>query len=69
MPSWFVFGEDDRNIPKAVQHYMAERAHAHRTIEIPGASHAVAVAHAGTTAGLILEAASEAATRTVRTQR
>jgi pimeloyl-ACP methyl ester carboxylesterase len=58
LPSWFVFGEEDRNIPKAVQHYMAERARAHRTIEIPGASHAVAVAHPGTTAGLILEAAA-----------
>jgi pimeloyl-ACP methyl ester carboxylesterase len=58
LPSWFVFGEEDRNIPKAVQHFMAERARAHRTIEIPGASHAVPVAHAGTTAGLILEAAS-----------
>jgi pimeloyl-ACP methyl ester carboxylesterase len=58
LPSWFVFGEEDRNIPKAVQHYMAERARAHRTIEIPGASHAVGVAHPGTTAGLILEAAA-----------
>src|SRR4051794_31573970 len=58
LPSWFVFGEEDRNIPKAVQHYMAERANARRTIEIPGASHAVPVAHAGTTAGVILEAAS-----------
>ena len=50
LPSWFVFGEEDRNIPKAVEHYMAERAGAHRTIEIPGASHAVPVAHPGTTA-------------------
>src|SRR3954454_2867394 len=58
LPSWFVFGEEDRNIPKALQHFMAERARAHRTIEIPGASHAVPVAHAGTTAGVILEAAS-----------
>jgi len=58
LPSWFVFGEEDRNIPKAVQHFMAERARAHRTLEIPGASHAVAVAHPGTTAHLILEAAS-----------
>src|SRR3954464_2947357 len=57
-PSWFVFGEDDRNIPKAVQHFMAERARSHRTLEIPGASHAVAVAHPGTTAHVILEAAS-----------
>ena len=58
LPSWFVFGEEDRNIPKALEHYMAERAHAHRTIEIPGASHAVAVAHPGATAGLILDAAA-----------
>jgi pimeloyl-ACP methyl ester carboxylesterase len=57
-PSWFVFGEDDRNIPKAVQHFMAERAGAHRTLEIPGASHAVAVAHPGRTAHVILDAAS-----------
>jgi pimeloyl-ACP methyl ester carboxylesterase len=57
-PSWFVFGEEDRNIPKAVEHYMAERAQAHRTIEIPGASHAVPAAHPGTAAGLILEAAA-----------
>jgi len=58
VPSWFVFGEEDRNIPKALEHYMAERAHAHSTIEIPGASHAVSVAHPGTTAELILEAAA-----------
>ena len=37
---------------------MAERAHARRTIEIPGASHAVSVAHPGATADLILEAAA-----------
>jgi len=58
LPSWFVFGEEDRNLPKALEHYMAERAHAHRTIEIPGASHAVSVAHPGTTVGVILEAAA-----------
>src|SRR3954469_16518847 len=58
LPSWFVFGEEDRKIPKAVHHFMAERARAHRTLEIPGASHAVAVAHPGTTARLILEAAT-----------
>ena len=56
LPSWFVFGEQDRNIPCAVEHYMAERAGAHRTIEIPGASHAVAVAHPEATAHLVLPA-------------
>ena len=49
LPSWFVFGEEDRNIPAALERYMAERAGAHRTIEIPGASHAVPVAHPSAT--------------------
>ena len=40
LPSWFVFGEEDRNIPAALQRFMAERAGARRTVEIPGASHA-----------------------------
>jgi pimeloyl-ACP methyl ester carboxylesterase len=44
--------------PAAVQHFMAKRARAQRTIEIPGASHAVSVAHPDATAHLILEAAA-----------
>jgi pimeloyl-ACP methyl ester carboxylesterase len=55
-PSWFVFGEEDRNIPAALEHYMARRAGARRTIEIPGASHAISVAHPQATAALIVEA-------------
>ena len=58
IPSWFLFGEEDRNIPAALEHYMAERAGARRTIEIPGASHAVSVAHPAATARLVLEAAA-----------
>jgi len=58
VPSWFVFGELDRNIPAELEHFMAKRARAHRVIEIPGASHAVSVAHPEATAHLILEAAS-----------
>jgi pimeloyl-ACP methyl ester carboxylesterase len=55
-PSWFVFGDEDRNIPSALAHYMAERAGAHRTIEIPGASHAISLTHPHRTAELILGA-------------
>jgi pimeloyl-ACP methyl ester carboxylesterase len=55
-PSWFVFGEEDRNIPAALGRYMAKRAGAHRTVEIPGASHAISVAHPRATAELILAA-------------
>jgi pimeloyl-ACP methyl ester carboxylesterase len=58
VPSWFLIGEQDRIIPAALQHYMAERAQAHRTIEIPGASHAIPVSHPDATAHLILEAAA-----------
>jgi len=58
IPSWFIFGEDDRNIPAALEYYMAERAQAHRTLEIPSASHAVTVAHPAATARQILDAAT-----------
>ena len=57
LPSWFLIGEGDRVIPPALQHYMAERARAQRTIEIPGASHAAAVSHPDSAADLIREAA------------
>jgi pimeloyl-ACP methyl ester carboxylesterase len=58
VPSRFVIGEEDRNIPAALQHYMAERAGAHRTLEIPGASHAISVSHPEAVADEILEAAA-----------
>jgi pimeloyl-ACP methyl ester carboxylesterase len=58
LPSWFVFGEEDRNIPAALEHHMARRAQAHRTLEIPGASHAISVSHPDATARMILEAAA-----------
>ena len=53
-----MFGELDRNIPAQLEHFMADRAHARRTTEIPGASHAVSVAHPKATAHLVLEAAA-----------
>jgi pimeloyl-ACP methyl ester carboxylesterase len=58
LPSWFLIGEKDVTIPAALQHYMAERAGARRTIEIPGASHALTVSHPEATAHLIVEAAA-----------
>jgi pimeloyl-ACP methyl ester carboxylesterase len=58
LPSWFLIGEKDRNIPAELQHFMAERAGSQRTVEIPGASHAIAVSQPQATADLILEAAA-----------
>jgi pimeloyl-ACP methyl ester carboxylesterase len=56
-PTYFVIGAEDRNNPAALQRSLAERANAQRTVEIPGASHAVAVSHPDETADLVLEAA------------
>jgi pimeloyl-ACP methyl ester carboxylesterase len=58
VPSWFLIGQEDRIIPAALQHFMAERAGARRAIEIPGASHAISVSHPEATADLILQAAT-----------
>jgi pimeloyl-ACP methyl ester carboxylesterase len=57
VPSWFAIGERDRIIPPALQHYMAERAGARRTIEIPGASHGAPVSEPGAVVELILDVA------------
>ena len=57
IPSWFVFGELDRNIPAASHRFMAERAGAREVVEIEGASHAVGVSHPEEVADMILRAA------------
>jgi pimeloyl-ACP methyl ester carboxylesterase len=58
VPSWFLIGEEDRIIPPDLQRFMANRAGARRTVELPGASHAAAVSHPDATARLIVEAAA-----------
>ena len=63
IPSWFVFGSEDRNIPVAVHRFMAERAGSRRTVEIPGGSHTVAIPEAAVVVDLIREAAAESATQ------
>lgn len=57
VPSWFVWGSLDRNIPAALHAYMAKRAHAREAIEIKGASHVVMISHARAVAALIERAA------------
>jgi pimeloyl-ACP methyl ester carboxylesterase len=61
VPSWFLFGELDRNIPAGAHHVMAERAGSTSTVEIAGASHVVGISHPDETAQLILEAAGSRA--------
>jgi len=56
IPSWFVFGELDRNIPVALHRFMADRAGAKGTLEVAGASHALMVSNPGAVASAILNA-------------
>ncbi|MBP2707881.1 alpha/beta hydrolase [Microbispora sp. RL4-1S] len=57
IPSWFVHGERDLNIPAAALRFMAERAGSRGTTEIPGASHALAASQPDAVAAVIRDAA------------
>lgn len=60
VPSWFLFGELDRNIPAGAHRVMAERAGARRSVQVAGASHSVGVSHPQETADLVMEAVGAA---------
>ncbi len=53
LPSWFVFGTGDKNIPVEGLRFMAERAGSLKTVEIPDASHSVMVSNPDAVADLI----------------
>jgi pimeloyl-ACP methyl ester carboxylesterase len=57
IPSWFVFSDQDLNIPVALHRFLAERASARGVREIAGASHALSVSQPAAVAETILEAA------------
>jgi pimeloyl-ACP methyl ester carboxylesterase len=61
IPSWFIYGSRDKNIPPALQPFMAERAGAKRTVEIAGASHVLMISHPDAVVKMIEEAATSAA--------
>ncbi|MGR4866127.1 alpha/beta fold hydrolase [Caulobacter sp. LARHSG274] len=58
LPSWFVYGTGDRNIPPAALGFMATRAGSKKTVVIEGASHVVMVSHPKAVAELIEAAAA-----------
>jgi len=57
IPSWFVYGDKDKNIPPQAMAFMAERAHAKQTVVVKGGSHVVMVSHPKVVANLIEKAA------------
>ncbi|MBX5168492.1 alpha/beta hydrolase [Rhizobium sp. NZLR1b] len=58
IPSWFVYGDADKNIPPAALAWMAERAGSKETVVVKGASHVVMVSHPDKVAKVIEDAAS-----------
>jgi pimeloyl-ACP methyl ester carboxylesterase len=56
IPSWFVYAELDKNIPAAVEVFMADRAGAKAAVEIPGASHVVMISQPQAVTDVILQA-------------
>jgi pimeloyl-ACP methyl ester carboxylesterase len=58
LPSYVIYGTGDRNIPAQTQRFMADRAHARKTIAVEGGSHALMVSHPDKVTALIEEAAT-----------
>jgi pimeloyl-ACP methyl ester carboxylesterase len=59
IPSWFLSGSLDKNIPAAVHQFLAKRANAKKYVEVPGASHVVMITHPDALVKLIDEATAE----------
>jgi pimeloyl-ACP methyl ester carboxylesterase len=62
VPSWFIYGDGDRNIPAQALQFMADRAGSRGTVAIPGASHVVMVSQPQEVTDLI-DRAAQAASR------
>jgi pimeloyl-ACP methyl ester carboxylesterase len=61
IPSWFIYGTLDKNIPPVLQPFQAERAGAKKIVGVKGASHVVMISHPDLVANLIQEAAAATA--------
>jgi pimeloyl-ACP methyl ester carboxylesterase len=59
IPSWWIFGDKDKNIPPQAMQFMAERAKSKQTTVVKGASHVVMVSNPKPVAQII-EAAAKA---------
>lgn len=57
LPSYVIYGSADRNIPAAAMVFMAERAHAKKTVAVADGSHALMVSHPEEVAAIIEDAA------------
>lgn len=59
IPSWFLYGSLDKNIPPALHAFLAKRAGAKKVVEVKGASHVVMISHPDALVQLIDAATAE----------
>ena len=59
LPSWFIYGSGDKNIPAAGLAFMAERAGSKKTVVVEGASHVVMMSHPQAVTDIIKQAAEQ----------
>jgi pimeloyl-ACP methyl ester carboxylesterase len=59
LPSYFVYGTADKNIPAAALEFMAKRANSRNTVVVKDASHVVMTSNPGPVAKLIEQAIAE----------
>ena len=57
IPSWFVYGTDDKCIPPALYQFMGGRADAKETVAVKGASHLLLISHPDVVVKMIEDAA------------
>ncbi len=59
IPSWFIYGSLDLNIPPALIDFMAKRADAFETVVVADGSHVLMISHPDEVANLVMQAAGE----------
>lgn len=57
VPSYFIYGSADKNIPEAALKFMADRAGSKKTVDVKGASHVVMVSNPARVVAIINDAA------------
>jgi pimeloyl-ACP methyl ester carboxylesterase len=58
VPSWFIYGDQDKNIPPQIMEFMAKRAQSRKTEVVKGASHVVMISNPKAVAKMIELAAA-----------
>lgn len=58
VPSWFIYGDQDKNIPPQTMEFMAKRAQSRKTEVVKGASHVVMISNPKAVAKMIELAAA-----------